>query len=356
MRPSFWRAPVSLLVILACCISMSIPKSAWALGPLDEKTNLEIGAFNIQVFGDSKVNKPTIRSTILSIISRYDIIFIQEIRDDQNLAIYHLLKELNALTGRNYQALVSRRLGRGEMKEQYAYFFDADIIQAVDFYVYNDVKNIFAREPFIGRFRGLGREFTLAGIHVAPTDVRGELRGLGDVHRDIAARYLDNSMFILGDFNADCVYYKPAEGFNFFDEIPKVLIGDDVDTTVSPASCAYDRILGFGDILEHASNGTAYNFMVEMGFNLAAAKLVSDHFPIEFTIAGQSGALLPPSTSPTPMPMPTTAPLPELEGPQVIGLDEQPACGLVPYSTPGGYCYGSFSAGKKRVNAACCAY
>lgn len=345
MRPSFCKAAVAFFVLMACCISLSFPRLAYALVLPDEKSELEIGAFNIQVFGESKVNKLSIRSTLVSILSRYDIVLIQEIRDDQNQAIYDLLRELNAATGRNFQALVSPRMGRGEMKEQYAYFFDADLVQALDSYVFDDTLNEFAREPYVARFRALGREFTLAGIHVAPAHVRSELRALGKVHQDIKRRYQDNSMFILGDFNADCGYYKPIEGFEFFDESPKVLVGDDVDTTVAPSSCAYDRVLGFGAILDHTSEATAYNFMSELKFDLAAARLISDHYPIEFTIDGQSGHV------PLPKPLPVL-----IETPDLIKPVEPRACGVSPTLTPAGYCFGRLDTGRRRVAADCCRY
>jgi hypothetical protein len=152
------------------------------------------------VFGESKVNKSFVKDTILSIISRYDIIFIQEIRDDKNKAIYELLDQLNLGSGKNYRAVVSTRLGTGEMKEQYAYFYDAAVVDVEDSYVYADPHDEFSREPFVARFKGQGRNFTLAGIHVAPLKVREELRALAAVKTDIDQRFGDNNTFIMGDF------------------------------------------------------------------------------------------------------------------------------------------------------------
>ncbi len=346
MRPSFWKAQMSCFsLVIACVLALSFPRTSYA-GASPGKTKLEIGSFNIQVFGESKVSKPFIRTTILSIISRYDIIFIQEIRDDKNKAIYDLLNELKSSTGRNYHALVSQRLGRGEMKEQYAYFYDADLVNAETSYVYPDNLDEFAREPFIARFSGVGLNFTLAGIHVAPTAVREELKAMNKVRAETIKRFGDDSLFLMGDFNADCIYYKPKEGFEYFDVSPALLIGDDEDTTVSPVSCAYDRILGFGKIVEHASQGRAFNFMDDLSLDLANAKLVSDHFPIEFTLSGDRVS--------------THEPLPPLE--ELKPKPSQPdnlssaTCGDVPYLTPTGRCYGSFPGGKVRVPAACCTF
>ncbi|MBC7531156.1 MAG: endonuclease/exonuclease/phosphatase family protein [Oligoflexus sp.] len=332
------------------------------------RTDLRIGSFNIQVFGESKVNKSFVKDTILSIISRYDIIFIQEIRDDKNKAIYELLDLLNQGSGKNYKALVSTRLGRGDMKEQYAYFYDAAVVTAKDSYVFKDTKDEFSREPFVARFKGQGREFTLAGIHIAPTNVRGELRALPKVKVDITAQYGDDNTFFLGDFNADCIYYKAIEGFDFFDEIPRLLISDAEDTTVAASSCTYDRVLGFGPIQEFASEAHAFNFAQEYDYDLEHAKLISDHYPIEFTIQG-TGSLAeirPIPNKPQPIAVdplegspieqkpvqkkPIEIETPVLEKP----ASAEASCGLEAYTTPAGRCYGSFDSKKLRVSAECC--
>lgn len=327
MRPSFRIAAALKYLFLACMLCSIASRSEAQYRYLDKpKSKLEIGAFNIQVFGESKISKPFIRQTLISILSRYDIAFIQEIRDDENLAIYQLLMELSLSTGKEYHALVSERLGRGDMKEQYAYFYDSALVEPLDSYVFDDKLDEFAREPFVGRFRGVGREFTLAGIHMAPNSVATELAALGKVHKDIKKRFGDSSMFIMGDFNADCIYYKPhVLGFDYFSEEPKILITDDMDTSVAPNSCAYDRILGFGEIQEHVSDVRTFNFMEEYSYDLATAKLISDHYPVEFT----------------------------LDGYQSVDLSVN-VCGVETYWTNAGYCYGVFAGGKKRVSEECC--
>ena len=372
MRPSFWqsRIPATLLCLLLLWHSIPslVSASESASSISQRRSDLRIGSFNIQVFGESKVNKPFVKDAILSIISRYDIIFIQEIRDDKNKAIYELLDLLNQGSGKNYKALVSTRLGRGDMKEQYAYFYDAAVVTAEDSYVFKDTKDEFSREPFVARFKGQGREFTLAGIHIAPTNVRGELRALPKVKVDITAQYGDDNTFFLGDFNADCMYYKATEGFDFFDETPRLLISDAEDTTVAASSCTYDRVLGFGPIQEFASEAHAFNFAQEYGYDLEHAKLISDHYPIEFTIQG-TGNLAeihsipnePQPTSVTPVEgspigqkpvdvKPIEIVTPVVEKP----VSSDASCGLEAYTTPAGRCYGSFDGKKVRVNAECC--
>ncbi len=368
MRPWYGQSRLRATLLIVCLFWHILPLQGFAADfskaslttPIGRRSSLRIGSFNIQVFGESKVNKSFVKDTILSLISRYDIIFIQEIRDDKNKAIYELLKLLNEGSGKSYQALVSTRLGKGEMKEQYAYFYDPAVITAIDSYVYDDVHDDFSREPFVARFKGQGRIFTLAGIHVAPTNVKKELVALGDVKIGIKQRYSDDNTFFMGDFNADCQYYKETEGFDYFDEAPRLLMSNDEDTTVAPSSCTYDRVLGFGDIQKFASDAHAFNFMNLFNIDLNNAKLVSDHFPIEFTIDGTGDM-----DEITPIPS-KLLPLEGSEEPgSVTGTDQagEPiappdskasSCGLEPYKTPAGFCYGSFDGKKKRVTGVCC--
>lgn len=366
MRRSFWQSRIPATLLCLCLLWHSFPSlvSATELSTSSvnsRRTSLRIGSFNIQVFGESKVNKTFVRDTILSVISRYDIIFIQEIRDDKNKAIYDLLDQLNLGSGRNYKALVSSRLGTGEMKEQYAYFYDSAVVKVEDSYVFPDVKDDFSREPFVARFKGQGRAFTLAGIHIAPLKVREELRALGTVKAHIDSRFGDNNTFFMGDFNADCIYYKPIEGFDFFDEAPRLMIHDEEDTTVSPSSCAYDRVLGFGPIQNYTSEAQPFNFMQMFDYDLANAKLVSDHFPVEFSIegTGEMDEIVPIPNKPVPVDEDNAAVI--VDGPHLQKPVELPsitpdenACGLEPYKTPANYCYGSFDGKKKRVSSDCC--
>jgi deoxyribonuclease-1-like protein len=360
-RPSL-RAFLSWLVVSFCllpCYRSS--DSAYAA----EKT-LKMASFNIQVFGPAKVSKPIISQTLLSILERYDLVFIQEIRDNENTAIHTLLARLRAKTSRDFKLRLSERLGRGEMKEQYAYIYDAAKVEALDSYVFDDKDDHFEREPFVGHFEADGLEFSIAGIHITPTDVMGELSKLNGVYRDVKARYADGNIFVLGDFNADCSYYKAAKGFDYFDVKPALLLADEEDTTVGATNCAYDRVLGFGSLLAQTSMAKAYNFSEEMGIDLANAKLVSDHYPIEFSIhLGSKGDddLLPLRDEDEDRVQAESE-----DGVQYKTVDEAdddrdetlppvligPVCGIENYLSPKGYCMGQVGSKRRRVAGICC--
>ena len=57
---------------------------------------LRIGAFNIQVFGQSKAGKPEVMAVLANIIKTYDIVAIQEIHDKSQTALPALMDTVNA--------------------------------------------------------------------------------------------------------------------------------------------------------------------------------------------------------------------------------------------------------------------
>lgn len=78
---------------------------------------IKIAAFNIQVYGKAKSDKPETMEHIVNIIENYDLVAIQEIRDID--AVTYSMKKLMDLLGSEWAYVISRRLGRTKSKEQY---------------------------------------------------------------------------------------------------------------------------------------------------------------------------------------------------------------------------------------------
>ncbi|XP_041371591.1 deoxyribonuclease-1-like [Gigantopelta aegis] len=118
---------------------------------------LRISAFNIQVFGRSKLKNKGVTDIITKILHRYDIILIQEIRDSKETSLDSLLKTLNRIEPDDpFKAEVSERLGRTNSKEQYGFLYRPSRVSVADVYQYDDGKDdgtdAFEREPFAVRF------------------------------------------------------------------------------------------------------------------------------------------------------------------------------------------------------------
>ena len=88
---------------------------------------IRIASFNIQVFGEKKLNKPRVRGLLAEIIRGFDIVAIQEIRSKQDI-MPQFVDAINS-TGRHYDYVVGPRLGRTSSKEQYAFVYDTASIE-----------------------------------------------------------------------------------------------------------------------------------------------------------------------------------------------------------------------------------
>lgn len=262
--------------------------------------NIKIAAFNIQIFGKTKMSKTEVVGVLVDIVSKYDIILIQEIRDSSGESIVQLVDLVNAKNrGSEFSMKLSPRLGRTSSKEQYAYLYREKIgLSVVNDYVYDDGNettgtDTFEREPYIVLFQTPGtklRQFAVIGIHVAPGDAVEEIQAFGDVFADVRSKTNTDDIVLMGDLNADCSYVPASK----WDEIPLRnnsnyiwLIPDDADTTVSNSVCSYDRFIMTGEALKEAYvNGSAkvVRFDTEYGLNQTFALQVSDHYPISFEL------------------------------------------------------------------------
>ena len=204
---------------------------------LDKANNNEnistftIANWNLQIFGQSKSNKENIMNFYTEEIQKYDIVFIQEIRDKAETAFPKLCETLP-----EYNCMTSSRAGRSSSKEQYGIIYKKGI-EVKDFVDYNlENTDNWERAPIAVTFDINGYEFTAYNIHTKPDDVKNELSELEKLI-DIN----NGNIMILGDLNADCSYYNEIKNPEFDNWNWK--IQDNEDTTVSQTDCAYDRII-----------------------------------------------------------------------------------------------------------------
>lgn len=252
-------------------------------------SSLKVGAFNIQIFGVSKMSNPAVVDILLKTISRYDLLLIQEIRDAGGTSIVNLMNQLNSVNGNKYNYLLGPRLGRSTSKEQYAYIYNKNLLSISSSFTYDDSTDIFEREPLVSRFKHLpsSEEFIAIGIHVKPDDVINELNHLDNVF-DFAENYwkIDNSI-IMGDFNADCSYLSNTQENNLdlkTDNRFTWHIDTNMDTTLATSSCAYDRIITTGSISNKINEIEIFNFKTFFNLDSELAEDVSDHYPVGIKI------------------------------------------------------------------------
>ncbi|NXD78073.1 DNSL2 protein, partial [Halcyon senegalensis] len=283
---SLWlsRPPgrMGTMVLALSLLAASLPSLAMA--------TLRVGAFNIQAFGDTKMSNEGVASIIISILRRYDVVLVQEVRDSDLSAVTQLMEQLNSVSTSPYDYEISDPLGRDNYKEMYLFIYRTNVVSVMDTYQYEDPQDVFSREPFILRVsvpHTKVDEFVLVPLHSAPHNAVAEIDALYDVYLAIVNKWGTDNIMFLGDFNADCAYVQPSDWSAIrlrTSDIFKWLLPDDADTTVGKSDCAYDRIVVCGAKLKRSivpKAAAVYNFQRAFQLEQEEALAVSDHYPVE---------------------------------------------------------------------------
>ncbi|XP_037647819.1 deoxyribonuclease-1 isoform X2 [Sebastes umbrosus] len=264
----------------------------WALGLfltlLHLSTSLLLGAFNIKCFGIKKASKPEVMNHISTIVLRYDIILIQEVRDSDLSVIHKLMNYVNKGSPQ-FEYIASEPLGLSTYKERYLFLYRENMVSVVDSYTYDDTYDTFSRKPFVVMFTSeqtAVRNFVLIPQHTCPTKAVEEIDALYDVVTDVVTRWSTNDIVLLGDFNAGCSYVSGSKWEQirlFTNKSFHWLITDGVDTTVSHSNCPYDRIVVTTNMMRGVVHDSAkvFDYMVAYHLSQDEAEAVSDHFPVQ---------------------------------------------------------------------------
>lgn len=270
----------------------SIPPGGWAdLGKNDG--TIAVGSFNIQVFGQSKLEKPKVVEVLAQVVRRFDVIAIQELRAKEQDIIPRFLEQVNA-DGSRYDYIIGPRLGRTASKEQYVYLYDANRIEVLPGSVYSaeDPEDHLHREPLMATFRVRSDRsakpftFTLINVHTDPDEVQWELGALDDVFVSVQRdRIREDDVIMLGDFNAD-EYHLGQLG-----QLPgmsKVIAGQ---TTNTKGTESYDNMLfDRRNTVEYTGRSGVLNLREEYGLSMEDALEVSDHLPVWATFSATENA------------------------------------------------------------------
>jgi endonuclease/exonuclease/phosphatase family metal-dependent hydrolase len=246
---------------------------------------IKLGAFNLQIFGPTKASNPEVMNVLSNIIRNYDVIAIEEIKDESQTALPSLKNAVNSMGNPQYDYVVSERLGRTQSKEQYAYFYNTQTIELIgNPYVFPDSEDLFEREPFVANFKAKNGslDFVSITIHAKPENATQEINDLPFVVDDAKKKYQgEDDFIIMGDLNADCDYFNensqsPLKSSDYF-----WIINNSVDTTTKSTVCTYDRII----ITSPAKNdftGDSGVFRFDSVYNLTYENTiaVSDHYPV----------------------------------------------------------------------------
>lgn len=263
-------------------VGAQTPAPPIAAGPM-----ITIASFNIEKFGKAKADKPHVMYTLAEIIRQFDVIAIQEITTQDDYFIPNFLKLVNqpgqGTLGRNYDCVVSQRLGNSTSTEQYAFIFDADRISCSrsSAYIVGDPDNLLHREPHVASFATRANPdeaftFTLINVHTDPDVVREELPALAEVYRVVRrAGGNEDDVIMLGDFNADEAH------FGRLGQIPGIVpLIRGVFTNTRQNKLLDNIIIHQASTAEYAGESNVFDVMRKFNLTLAQAETVSDHFPV----------------------------------------------------------------------------
>lgn len=254
----------------------------------DQIPEIKIASFNIQILGKTKREKEDVMNVLTKIAQEFDIIFVQEIRDKEEETASYYCQKINEEVGYNkYDFIKSDRLGRSQSKEAYSYFYNTDKVKLIEDseYVYNDVDDIFEREPYIASFKSGNFDFTLTGIHIKPDDADAEIGYLVDVVNSILVENPNEKDIItMGDFNADGSYFDESDNTNPFKASEfHWVITNNMDT-MTKSDWTYDRMVMMDSTFNHEyieNSASVFYFDEEYGINDETFVWeVSDHYPI----------------------------------------------------------------------------
>ncbi|XP_056130744.1 deoxyribonuclease-1-like isoform X2 [Lampris incognitus] len=277
-----WYPAPPLLLLLSLLLGRS-----WGQSP-----GFRICAFNVQNFNDAKASDARIVHVLIRIVSRCDIILLQEVKDPQGSAIKTLLVAVNRYDDKyTYQSVSSKGLGNSANDmQQYVFLYREEMVSVMGQHQYQK-NHSFIREPFAVHFhskRTAIRDFVLVPLHTAPHQAVQEIDRLYDVYEEITKKWKTQNVMFLGDFNAGCAHMTHSnrkqirlytkKGFYW-------LIGDKVDTVVyDTTDCPYDRIVVHGTpFLKTIKPASAKVFKFSQEFKLPMDRVlkVSDHYPVE---------------------------------------------------------------------------
>jgi deoxyribonuclease-1-like protein len=257
---------------------------------------IRVASFNIQVFGQSKADKPVVMDYLARIARYFDVIAVQEIRSKVQDVVPRFVDKINE-TGAHYDWVIGPPIGRTVSTEQYAYIFDRASIEVdrSQLYTVDDPDDLLHREPYVGWFRVRGPSpeqaftFTLINIHTDPDETDTELDVLDDVLLAVQNDGRgEDDVILLGDLNVDDQHLGELGGLS---GVAWAISG--VPTNVRGTKL-YDNIVYHSMATpEFTGRAGVFDFMREFNLTMDQALEVSDHLPVwaEFSIyeGGQPG-------------------------------------------------------------------
>ncbi|MGA8239388.1 MAG: hypothetical protein WB818_02370 [Desulfobacterales bacterium] len=148
--------------------------------------------------GSADITEPDTIRAIADILSRFEIVALQGVRDENaDAVLYELVGEMNRY-GHQYDYLLGPIVE--DTPTRYAFVYRTDIMSPVQWYTYDDAKeHDFLWEPFVARFKMDDGtfDFTLVDFYTEPESRPQEIDFLPHVVDDVKERFPDETDIII---------------------------------------------------------------------------------------------------------------------------------------------------------------
>jgi endonuclease/exonuclease/phosphatase family metal-dependent hydrolase len=246
-----------------------------------ESERIRICTFNIQVFGVSKMSKPRVPGMLADIVSRFDLIAVQEVRSARPEPVERFM----TLLPERYGYVLGPREGRSSSREQFWIIYDTEKLTVLGVETWPDPQDCFERNPLGVYFQTKGKfDFILVDVHVRPDSAAEEIAAMPELAAGFRNLWQEEDLLLVGDFNADGSYYDETALSTVFpgDEY-LIVTGNDLDTTVAAGDNSYDRIIISSSALEdYAFRLGVLRFEEHFDFDALPVRPgeLSDHYPV----------------------------------------------------------------------------
>lgn len=268
------------IIILSLIIAFSGNATAFA--------SIIVGSWNIQHLGWGENKR---YDHLAHIAQSMDLIAVQEVMSEEGLRLF--VEALEQQTGEDWESMASHAIGRGRYKEMYAFVWrDSAVEYSGGAVVFFDGADVFARQPFLSKFRDreTGQELAMANIHIlygdSVSDRLPEIEALLDIWEWMAEVYPDTPRVIAGDFNLKPTHpaWNAIAGHNV---IPSIQSGaTTLSTHDGRYANLYDNLWREPDALNVTDSGII-PFPRILGItHQVARKTVSDHAPVFIALDG----------------------------------------------------------------------
>jgi hypothetical protein len=178
--------------------------------------------------GSADITEPDTISAISDILSRFEMVALQCVRDENaDAALYELVGEMNRY-GHQYDYLLGPVVE--DTLTRYAFVYRADIMYPVQWYSYDDSKeHDFVWEPFVARFKMDDGTFdvTIVNYHTEPESRPQEIDFLPQVVDDVKKRFPDeNDIIVLCSAKTDVDSLIVSDPFKALEQKDYILLLD----------------------------------------------------------------------------------------------------------------------------------